>query len=398
MIPAVNVQLAKGQLGGSTATNDNVTGVLLTGSGTGTLPLLTPVKIVSLEDAESRGITEDAEPEAYQFVREFYSIDGTQGCPVYLMLAAAATSLTSLCDVSVANGLKKLIDFGGGDIRVAAVARTPVAGYTPTVSKFIDSDVITAVPNAKAFAQAMFAAHKPLRILLAARVNDVTSSTIDSPNELTANNVGLVIGGTAANGVTSLGLVLGRISATAPHVNIGRVKDGDLPVSNYFIGTQSILPDLDNPSQAYFRQLDQLIDAGYITVKKYDQKGGLFISNDPMASPETDDYNSLAFGRVIDKAAIVAYQTYVNEINDDIDLDDNGQIEPVVLKALEASMVNALNLNMAESMSGDPVVYIDDTQQITQTSTLQVEIGIRRKGYSKLINIKLGFNNPQNNN
>ncbi|WPU98385.1 DUF2586 family protein [Mucilaginibacter sp. cycad4] len=398
MIPSVNVQLAKGQFGGSAATNDNVTGVVLTGSGTGLLPLLTPVKVVSLEDAESKGITVDAEPEAHQFVREFYSIDGTRGCPVYLMLAAAATSLTALCDVSAATGLKKLIDFGGGDIRIAAVARTPVAGYTPTASKFIDSDVIAAVPNAKAFAQAMFAAHKPLRILLAARVNDVTSSMIDSPNELTADNVGLVIGGTEANGVTSLGLVLGRIAATAPHVNIGRVKDGDLPISNYFIGMQSILPDLDNPSQAYFRQLDQLIDAGYITVKKYDQKGGLFIGNDPMACPETDDYNSLAYGRVIDKAAIVAYQTYVNEINDDIDLDDNGQIEPVVLKALEASMVNALNLNMAESMSGDPVVYIDDTQQLTQTSTLQVEIGIRRKGYSKLINIKLGFNNPQNNN
>ncbi|UOE47981.1 DUF2586 family protein [Mucilaginibacter sp. SMC90] len=397
MIPGVNVQLANGQLGGSTATNDNITGVVLTGAGTGLLPLLTPVKVVSVDDAASKGITQAAEPEAYQFVTEFYSITGTRGCPVYIMLAANTTTLVNLCDVAVTTGLKKLMDFGNGEIRVVGVARTPAVSYVPPAVKFLDSDVAAAVPNAKVFAQAMFDAHKPVRILLAARVNDVTHATIDSPKLLTANNVGFVIGGAQNNGVTSLGLVLGRIAATAPHVNIGRVKDGDLPVSNYYIGTQSILPNIDSPTDPYYRQLDQLIDMGYITVKKYDQKGGLFISSDPMACPETDDYNSLAYGRVIDKAAIVAYQTYVNEINDDVDLDDNGNIEPVVLKALEASMVNALNLNMAESMSGDPVVYIDDTQQITQTSTLNVNLGIRRKGYTKLINIKLGFYNPQNN-
>lgn len=396
MIPGVSITLANGQIGGAIATNDKVCGVVLTGAGTGTLGLLAPIKVVSLEDAIAQGVTEADEPEAYQFVREFYSVPGTLGLPVFLMLAADTTALVSLCDVTIATGLKKLIEFSGGTIRVAGVARTPAGSYEPAVEKFLDSDVALAVTNAKVFAQAMFDAHTPLRILLAARVNDVTDTTIDSPKALTANRVAFVIGGAQDNGVTSLGIILGRVAATAPHVNIGRVKDGDMPVDNWFIGGVPILPDLSAPQAPYYRQLDQLIDMGYITVKKYAQKGGLFISNDPMACPETDDYRSLANGRVIDKASIIAYQTYLNEINDDVDLDENNNIEPVILKALEAQIQNDLNLAMGDSMSGEAVVFIDATQQVAITERLKIKLRIRPRGYLKHIDVELGFYNPIN--
>lgn len=398
MIPKVNILLANGQIGGSIATSDNVTGIVLTGAGTGILALLTPIKVVSVADAATKGITQAVEPEAYKFVTEFYSIPGTLGVAVYIMLAANTTTLTAICDVNLATGIKKLVDFAGGKLRVLGVARTPAGNYVPSIVKFIDSDVITAVPVAKAFATALFNAHTPLRILLAARVHAVTNATIDAPNTLAANNVGLVIGSTANDGFTSMGIVLGRIAATAPHVNIGKVKDGALPIGNYFIGSQPILPDQANSATVWFQQIDQLVDAGFITVKTYPNGvAGFFISGDPMAVVEGDDYASLTNGRVIDKASIVAYKTYVNEINSEVDLDDNNNIEPVVIKALEANTVAALNLNMADSMSGDPVVFVDDTQQITATSTFKEKLRIRPKGYLKVIDIDLGFYSPLNN-
>jgi hypothetical protein len=397
MIPGVNVSLANGQIGGSVATNDNTTGYVLTGAGTGILPLLTPIKVVSVLDAQTQGITQTAEPEAYKFVTEFYSIPGTLGVPVYIMLAADTTSLVDLCNINIATSIKKLVDYSNGTIRVIAVSRTPQAGYVPTTPKFIDSDVIAAVPNAKAFATAMFAAHTPLRILIAARVNDITSNTIDTPNTLGANNVGLVIGSTANDGFTSMGLFLGRVAATPPHRNLGRVQDGGLPISAYFIGDLPILQDNTMPSAPWYEQLNVLIDSGFMTVTSYASVAGYFISDDPMAVAESDDYASLANGRVIDKASIVSYQTYVQEINNDVDLDANNLLEPVVIAAYDAAIVNALNLNMAESMSGSPVSYTDPSQPILATSTFKTKLRIRPKGYTKIIDVELGFYNPTNN-
>ncbi|QEM13479.1 DUF2586 family protein [Mucilaginibacter rubeus] len=398
MIPEANVNLANGQIGGSISTNDNLTGYVLTGAGTGILGLLAPIKVISVDDAKAQGVTAEAEPEAYRFVTEFYSIPGTLNAPVWIMLVGAAVSLVDVCNINNENGIKKLINAAQGTIRVLGVARTPAVGYVPTVSKFLDSDVALAVPVAKTFATAMFENHTPLRILIAARVNDVTSVTIDTPKTMTANNVGLVIGGTANDGITSMGLVLGKVASTAPHVCIGKVKDGDLPISSYFIGGLPILQDTDNPQAAWYKQIDQLVDAGFITVKTYPNgSAGFYFSNDPMCVAESDDYANLATGRVIDKASIIAYKVYCNEINDDVDLDDNNNIEPVVLKALEGVTVAALNLNMSASMSGDPVVYVDENQQITATSKFKTKLRIRRKGYLKVIDVELGFYNPNLN-
>jgi hypothetical protein len=397
MIPSVNVKLANGQIGGAVGTSDNVTGMVLTGAGLGLLGLGVPVKVVSVADAESKGLTVLAEAGAHAFVVEFYSIPGTLNVPLWIMLVGNAVSLVSLFDVNSATGVKKLTDAAKGTIRVLGVSRTPAVGYVPAVPKFLDSDVALAVVPAKAFATAMFEAHTPLRVLIAARVNDITSPVIDSPKLLTANNVGLVIGGQTA-GSTAMGLILGRVGATAPHINLGKVKDGDLPINSFYIGAQPILPVEDNAAAAWYKQIDQLVDAGFITAKTYPQKAGFFISGDPMCVAEGDDYSSLANGRVIDKAAIIAYQVYVNEINDDVDLDENNNIEPVILKALEATTVSTLNLNMADSMSGDPVVYVDEEQQITATGKFKQTLRIRPKGYLKIIDVELGFYNPNLNN
>jgi len=398
MIPAVNVTLVNGQIGGSIGTNDNTCGMVLTGAGTGTLPLLAPIKVVSVVDAISQGVTLAVEPEAYKFVNEFYSIPGTFGVGLYLMLAADTTTLVSLCDGTVSTGVKKLADFAQGAIRVMGVSRTPGVGYTPPTAKFLDSDVFAAIPNAQILAQAAFNAHTPYRILIAARINDVANVTIDTPNTQTDNKVGLVLGSSLPDGLTSMGIILGRVAATAPQVNIGRVADGALPVTSWFLGDLPILPDLSNPTAPWYEQISQLINSGFITVTNYPQVAGLFISDDPMAVAASDDYCSLANGRVIDKASIVTYKTYTQNINDDVDLDSNNLLAPVVVAALEDEITNALNLNMAASMSGDAIVYIDPSQPIVSTSLLNITLRVQPKGYLKIIDVNLGFNNPLNTN
>lgn len=391
MIPRVDVNLADGQVGGATSTNDNVCGVVLTGAGAGTLPLLHPIKVVSVADAISQGVTATDEPEAYKFVTEFYSISGTLNTPVYMMLAANTATLVALCDKTNVSGIKKLRDLSNGAIRVMGVARTPTVGYTPTVVEFLDSDVVAALPNAKAFVADAFASHAPLRIILAARVNDVTNVTMTTPNTQVNNAVGLFIGSTANDGFTSLGIALGRIAATKPHVNIGRNADGALPINNWFIGGLPIQPDPANPTASWYQQINSLIDAGYITITGYPQVGGYYVSDDPMAVATTDDYYCLANCRVIDKASIVVYQRYIQYLKDEVDLVTGGTLDPAVSADMQAQIANAISLNMSENISGNPIVYIDPTQVLAPGVPFNVKLRLIEKAYLRVIEVDLGF-------
>lgn len=388
MVPGVTITLANGNIGGAINTDDGVVGMVLTGVGTGTLALLTPVKVVSLDDAIAKGVTQAVEPIAYKFCKEFYD-NSPIGAVLYLMLVANTASVQSLVDKTNASGALKLINFAQGAIRVLGVSRTPAGGYTPATPGFIDSDVISALPNAKALRQMCFDNHIPLRIALAARVADVTSTTIATPNTLDTNGAFLVVGDTANAGGVAMGEILGKVAASPVHRNIGRVKDGALPVTSLFIGNVPI----EN-----FAQLNTLIDAGYMTFTTYPQKAGYFISDDPMCTdPATDDYYSLANCRVIDKASIIAYQTYVDELKDDVDLDANGNVDPIVVKHLEGLIANNITLGMGDSISGKPVVYIDPKQNLASaTTTFKIQVRLIPKGYLRQLNIDLGFTNPAN--
>lgn len=382
MKPSVSIILANGNIGGSVNTTDGITGVVITGSGTGTVALLAPKKVFSLADAETQGFTVTAEPIANRIIKEFYSIDGTLGIPLYIMLTAETTLITSLCDKDNANGIAKLVDFANGSIRLLAIGRKPGVAYVPASEEFIDVDVIEAVANAKAFVADRFAKIQPLRIILEARINDEDNATIFLPNTAGANAVAFAIGGTVNDGSASLGLILGRKAAVPVQRNIGRVKDGALPATAMFIGSKKI--------EAY-AGLGELIDGGYITFTNYPQKAGYYISDDPMAVAETDDYRFLTNCLVIDKASIIAYQTYIEELKDDVDLDSSGKIEPIILSHLEATIENNISLAMSANISGTPRAFIDPTQNLASGSKLKVQLRIRPKGYLKEIEVDLGF-------
>lgn len=393
MIPRVDVNLANGQIGGATSTNDNVTGVVLTGAGTGILGLLTPVKVISITDAAAQGIGPTTEPEAYKFVSEFYSIPGTLNVPVWIMLAANTATLVSLCDKTNASGVQKLRNAANGTIRVLGVCRTPAVDYVPSVAEFLDSDVPAAVVNAQALALDAFNNHAPCRILLGARVADVTNVTVTTPNTLNSNRVGMVIGSQANDGFTSIGLFLGRVAATPVHVNLGKNADGALPINNWYIAGRPIQLDPANPGNPWYQQINALIDAGYMTVTSYEQVAGYYISDDPMCADASDDYYCLANGRVIDKASVVAYQKYITYLKDDVDLQSDGTLDPAVVADMKAQIQNAILVNMSDNISKNtkPQVYFDPTQVIAPNTPFNSKLRLVPKGYLRDIEVDLGF-------
>src|SRR6202012_4837533 len=66
---------------------------------------------------------------------------------------------------------------------------------------------------------------------------------------------------------------------------------------------------------------------GYITFTTYPNVSGYFFSGDPMCTATTDDYAMLARGRVIDKAHILAYTTFVQEVDDEVPVNADGTLD-----------------------------------------------------------------------
>ena len=121
---------------------------------------------------------------------------------------------------------------------------------------------------------------------------------------------------------------------------------------------------------------------------------GYYFNSDPACVSDTSDYSSLARGRVIDKTIRLAYATFIEEIEDDVEIDENGNLSPPIVKYYQQKIVSAIETSMAGEISGVEC-YIDPAQDVLATNKVIVDkLSIRPKGYSTFIDVKLGFDNP----
>jgi Protein of unknown function (DUF2586) len=385
--PKVQINVTNGGLGSTTQTSDGVVGLVLQGVAASGLAIATSKQIFSLKEAESVGITAAYDTansvKVWQQIREYYNEAGT-GAELWIMLLSQALTLQAICDKSNAYA-KKLLDDGNGRIKVLSIARNPASGYTPTVTAGIDADVINALTTAQALAEEQAAAFQPVRIVLPGHAYQGNTTTLSDLKQQTKNRVAVLIGGTSA-GFVSTGLLLGRLSKIPVQRSVGRVKDGALAITSCFLGAANI-DSVSTLSEAIHNK-------GYIVFRKHLSKAGYYFTSDPTAVADTDDYSTLKNGRVIDKAIAIAYEVYLNEIQDEISLKD-GKLHPAIVKADERRILTAIENQMLnnQNISGAEV-SINPAQNVLATGIYSVDLRLIPVGYKEQIIINLGFQNP----
>lgn len=400
-LPDVTITLSNGNLGRLPANRDGVAGLIVgpTTEAPANGALLTPYLLRSLADAEALGITqaydEDNDVLAWHHIREFYAEVGGSA-PLWVIISNQV--MTAYFDAN--QEADKLMQASGGEIRLVAGAYTP--GASPgTRTQGLPNSVITTIADAKAFVARQFAAHKPCRVLL-------EGFSIESPSALTydlrsatgpqADAVMVVIGrsgGQLSSGMSadvakyaSVGRVLGRAARIPVHYSLARVKDG--PLNGVLTAGLSDQTSIANISDA---QLNTLNELGYVFFRVITGYSGVYVNEDHMATPITSDYASLLRGRVIDKAARIAYRVYVNELNDDVELDDQGRMATAVVKNLEGIIESAIGTEMSGEISAVDA-YIDPEQNILSTDELKVEVNIVPRGVARNIKVTLAYSNP----
>ena len=385
--PNVNITLGNGNLGRSAATDDGVAALLLTGAAvSGKLELHKHYQLSGTADLVALGATADNNPLVYKEVTAFYEQTG-DGAELHLLVVAEATTLTQMCDSAADSPLRKLIDASGGRVRLVGVNKIPPTEYEADTTQGIDKDAITAAEKAQAVIES-YAAGKvnPFRMLMPAPAFDAEVDSLFKPRESSTNAVCYVLASDdAVKHTAAIGRVLGRAASLSVHQSIGRVRSGSIGTDMYLTDGQSYI-DADGLA-------DSLHDAGYIIPVAYPRKNGAYLNGDPAAAPVTDDYAQLRYGRTVDKARIIVYDTLIDEILDDVDTDSDGDLSAGQRTSYEGMIENAVLTQMNGEITSF-AVSIPEGQNILTSETIRVVCRIQPKGVVETFEVTLEFTNP----
>lgn len=392
-LPNVNIVLGNGNIGTVALSEDGISGLILSGKAVADKLALDKVYILSgTADLKKYGITEANNPLLHKDVTAFYTAAG-DGAELHLLVVDEAKTLTEICSMNDDSPLKKLIDSAAGRIRLVGVNVNPGEDYEATITKCIDQDVVTAVTEAQQVASNYLEKIAPFVVLLPALAWSGETAGLYQPREGSQDSVSVVMAsdGKVGNGKyysAAIGQVLGRLATCAVNISIARVRDGGIAAKGWF--TDGKKPEED------YGLWNALHDAGYIFYRTFIGKNGYYLNDDATAVPTTDDYHRLCLTRVIQKALVICYKTYIDEIMDSVSIDpETGQIPVPMCKYYEQTLVRNVNVNMEGEISGF-TAFIDPKQDLISTNRLKVQAKVVPTALLKEINVDLSFNNPFN--
>lgn len=389
MLPRVKIQFLNGQLGTVGESADGLLALVCGATAAGdTFKLNTVYTVRSVDDLTSMGVTEVNNPVLCKHVREFYD-EAETGTKLVIYPVAETSTMAALCDYTKTEAsVSDLVTKMNGALRGIAIANVNTAAASG--NEGLAADVLAALPKAQQVAeQATTELYAPMFIVLEGRCYDPAKELKDLTGS-EYNRVAILIGDTVSGSKGAcVGTLLGRIASIPVQRNIGRVKDGSLFPTEMYVADKKVDESASTIADIY--------DKGYITVRKHVGRSGYYFADDPMACDPTDDYAHLTGRRVIDKAYRIAYDTMLDELLDEIDLNEDGTMQHAVLKSWQQTLENAVNRQMTangelSATDGEGCqVYIDEKQNVVATSRIELTLKVRPHGYARYVDVNLGF-------
>ena len=383
----VNITLANGQLGATVQTNDGVVGLVCTGGIDG-YALNAGLLITSMANAAVQGVTAAGSPFLYRQLNDFFTLAGS-GSQIYVLPVTNTVTLGQMDSYAAS-----LRAFAQGKIKVMGITTddTEVYGGAVTVTNGLNADVYTLLAAMVTECANAFAAQQPYRCIIGGTsYNGVPADLVDETAGTTNNRCAILIGdnGNAPGGATDqacVGALLGDIATLPVQRKISRVRNGPMPNVVANIGAITV------GDAAHAGDYSVIAEKGFITWWTYPNVAGLYWSGDDTCSAKTDDYHYLARGRVIDKAHILAYTTFVQEVDDEMAVNADGTLDAGFCKWLSAQIVNQINTAMTANGEISSVsCFIDPSQNILANNQLAVVLKIVPVGYATDIEVTLGF-------
>jgi hypothetical protein len=190
---------------------------------------------------------------------------------------------------------------------------------------------------------------------------------------------------------------LAATGAGGPQTHLGRVSDGAL---------STIVVDPTNDPQDGFIYHDESQQPGFdyifsgtggrfMTTTTRKKRPGVFITNPLLMSPPGSVFTMLMYGSVIDIACDIVYAVGTQFINSDVRLNPNGTIFNNDALMIEATITNAINVEMlaTKMISPGTTVVVDRTNNVQDTGNVNISVTIVAKGYILKETVTIGFSN-----
>lgn len=383
-LPKVDVQVNQNRLNSSLQTDDGIAGMVLTGvTVAGKIQVNTPTLLVSLEDAETKGITQEGS-NAYPYtqVKAFYDQAGA-GAKLWVMLVATTVSMEDMADKTKSYA-KTMIDTASPSIKLLGISRKSAPGIT--IANGVDQDVDKALAKADELAKSYQDTYKEFSVIVDAKDWNGNHSDLKDYNDTTEwEYATALLSSTDGSKNACVGLFLGSLAKDPVQRNPARVKSGNLPITSASFTDGKTIEE-----HAFF---DAIHNKDYAFIRSFVGKSGYFFTDAPTCAKSTSDLNSIPHVRVITKVRSLAYQVFVDKIQDEIPVEDDGQISPALIKAWQAEIEGVIDAQMTVNGEISGVkAFIDTNQDIIGSSSInKASIDILPVGYSKYITIPIGF-------
>ncbi len=165
-LPAVNITLDNGAIGGTPSSDHEIAGLILTGatvSGANKVTAGNAYSIFSLSEAIVLGIEETgSNAYAYSHIKEFYDTAGT-GSELWIMLTTATITMEDML-AKTKTYAPVLLDAAKGKIRKLGVSRKSATGVT--IANGLDGDVDKGLIKEQVLANEYATNFKPFRFLV----------------------------------------------------------------------------------------------------------------------------------------------------------------------------------------------------------------------------------------
>lgn len=168
----------------------------------------------------------------------------------------------------------------------------------------------------------------------------------------------------------------------------GRVRDGSLS----FI----VIDPVNDPKDGFVYHDDfatPTLDVARFTSARM-RKGlpGYYIVNPKLMSPAGSDFDILPKGLVMDVACTVVHQTGQQEINDDLRTTSAGTLYPPDAITIQNRILSKLkDATVAKSMCSAVGVVVDQTNNVQNTSTVNIAVTVQGKAYVLQEDVTIGF-------
>lgn len=382
----VTINVNRNGLGLVSFTKDGIMGICLTGKAVADkIELDKPYSIFSIADAEAKGITKTGDnAAAYKQIKEFYNEAG-EGKKLWLIVSPETVKMSDKVSGTACAAIK-LLNGANGEICAMGIVRGASSGAT--IVDGLNSDVWVTANELQILADNYQNKIMPFCGVIDGVGFSGDADTLKDLHTMTKHRATVVLSASESNGVASVGQFLGRMAAIPVQRKVSRVKDGELTNLEGYL-TDGVLVD------ERMGAVETAHDKGYVVYRTFPNKAGYFFSGDPTATAVTDDLCIIARNRVIDKVIKIAYNTYIEELDDDVEVTDTGGLQPAVCAYLKSKIEQQVNANCDGEISKF-VAVVDSEQNILSGLPFEIKLQITPKGYLGAIVVQLGFTNPFN--